>query len=290
MKKLTISQILIRILLVVLAVLMLYPFWYVMCMAFSTYADTLGKTLLFWPANFTLEPVKYVLRAKDFVRIYGNTMFVVGVGTVLSLLFTVTFAYPLSRRVPGTKWIQYLTFFTILFSGGTIPTFMVVRMTGLYNTLWSLIIPGVMNPFNVFLMRNFFNTIPDSLDEAASIEGAGSMWILFRVMLPLSMAGIATLALFYGVGYWNAYFNALLYINKREYWTLQVLLREMLVSVQPDLLGGGAVYDTAESSSLQLSQPIKMATIVISTVPVMVIYPFLQKYFVKGVMVGAVKG
>ena len=290
MGRMTFGQCAVRAALILLAAVMLYPFWYVVCMALSTYEDTVGQTLLLLPANFTLEPVKYVLAGADFLHIYGNTLFVVGVGTALSLIITVMFAYPLSRKVPGTRLIQALTFFTIIFSGGTIPTFMVVKMTGLYNSLWSLILPGVMNPFNAFLMRNFFNTIPDSLDEAASIEGASCVWILVKVMLPLSLAGIATLALFYGVGYWNAYYNALLYINKRENWTLQVLLREMLVSVQPDLLGGGMSASSAEGTAAQMTEPLKMATVVVSTLPVMLIYPFVQKYFVKGVMVGAVKG
>jgi putative aldouronate transport system permease protein len=206
-------------------------------------------------------------------------------------LITVMFAYPLARQVPGCRWIQYITFFTVLFNGGIIPTFMVVKSTGLLNSLWSLILPVVLNPFNAFLMRNFFKTIPESLDEAAAIEGASPFWILLWVMLPLSLAGISTLALFYGVGYWNAYFNALLYINKREYWTLQVLLREILITVQPDLLGAGmGAASGAESSSAQMSMNIKMATVIVTIVPVMLIYPFIQRFFVKGVMIGAVKG
>lgn len=290
MKRLSFSHILTRISLVVLAVVMLYPFWYMVCMAFSTFTETLDKSLLLWPAGFTLDAFKYVLNASDFAKIFSNTMIVVVVGTSLSLVVTIAFAYPLSRKVPGYKWLQYFAYFTIIFSGGTIPTFMIVKMTGLLNSLWSLIIPGLMNPFNMFLMRNFFNTVPDSLDEAAQIEGASPLWILFRIMIPLSMAGIATIALYYGVGYWNAYFNALLYITKRDMWTLQVLLREMLISVQPDLLGGAGSADTTQSSSAQLSMTVKMATVLISSVPIMIVYPFLQKYFVKGVMVGAVKG
>lgn len=289
-RKKSVGHILIVVFLIVLAIVMLYPFWYVVCMAFSTYEATVNKTLLFWPAGFTLNSVKYILSGADFLHIYGNTLFVVIVGTVLSLIVTIMFAYPLSRKVPGYRAIQGFTFFTLLFNGGIIPTFMVVKMTGLYNSLWALIIPGLMNPFNAFLMRNFFNSIPTALDEAAEIEGASSTWILIRIMLPLSMAGIATLALFYGVGYWNAYFNALLYINKREQWTLQVLLHEMLQTVQPDLFGAGMASMATEGTAAQMTMSLKMATVVVSTLPVMVIYPFVQKYFVTGVMVGAVKG
>jgi putative aldouronate transport system permease protein len=289
-ERLSLPRIALRGALLLLAGLMLYPFWYVLCMGLSTYEQTVNSTILLLPAGFTLKPISYVLGASDFLHIYGNTLFVVVVGTTLSLLITVMFAYPLARRILGTKVLQWVTFFTLIFNGGIIPTFMVVRMTGLYNSLWSLIIPGVMNPFNVFLMRNFFNTIPETLDEAAQIEGAGSMWILIRIMLPLSLAGIATLALFYGVGYWNAYFNALLYINKRENWTLQVLLREILVTVQPDLFGGGMAGSGDQSTAAQMSMPVKMATVLVSTLPIMMIYPFIQKYFVTGVMVGAVKG
>ncbi|HML45129.1 MAG TPA: carbohydrate ABC transporter permease [Clostridia bacterium] len=276
--------------LLLMALCTLYPFWYVLCMALSDYQATLGKGLLFLPAGFTLANLRYILSTPDFLRIYGNTGFVVGMGTFLSLTFTTMFAYGLARRVPGKTWIAYAVFFTLLFSGGMIPTFLVVRGTKLMNTLWALIVPRVIDPFNIFLMRNFFQSIPDSLDESASVEGAGPMTILLKIILPISLPGLATIALFYGVGYWNAFFDAVIYISSRERWTIQVLLRELLVSMQPDILGSGATAGSADNLGQTLGYTVKMATVVTAIVPIMCIYPFLQRYFVKGVIVGAVKG
>lgn len=276
--------------LTVLAFCTLYPFWYVLCMALSTYQDTVGKTVILWPQNFTWANMNYILSTPDFVRIYANTAFVVLVGTAMSLVFTTMCAYALSRNVPGGKWIGFGIFFTLLFGGGMIPTFLVVRSTGLLNTLWALILPRVIDPFNIFLMRNFFQSIPSSLDESASLDGAGVFTILFRIILPVSMPGIATVALFYGVGYWNAFFDAVIYISSRERWTIQVLLRELLISIQPDILGSGATAGSADNLGQTLGYTVKMATVVTAVVPVMIIYPFLQRYFVHGVIVGAVKG
>ncbi len=288
-RKLTFGQYVIRIMLILLAVCTLYPFWYVLCLSLSTYKDTIGKTLIFYPINFTLSSIQYVLSTSDFLNIYKNTLFVVIMGIILGLTMTILFAYPLSRKVPGNRWISFVVFFTLLFHGGMIPTFMVVKATGLLNSLWALILPRLMDPFYVFLMRNFMNSIPESLDEAASIEGASSIWILVKVILPLSGAGIATIGLFYGVFYWNQFFDALLYISSREKWTVQVLLREILISVQPDILGSG-MTGAAEDPSVNMAVTVKMATVTVAIVPIMLLYPFIQRYFVKGIMIGAIKG
>ena len=265
----------------------LYPFWYVICYALSTYEDVIKVNLLFWPQNFTLENTQYILSTADFLKIYGNTIFVVVVGTVTSMAVTVMYSYGLARKVPGHSAISGLTFFTLIFTGGMIPTFMVVRSTGLLNSLWALIIPRLVDPVNIFLMRNFFQAIPQDLDESASIDGAGSIRTLASIILPLALPGIATLCLFYAVGYWNQFFEAVLYTSNRPQWTLQIMLHELLISSSTDAVGSSSSSDNFGAA---LSTSVKMASVVVTVVPVMCIYPFLQKYFVKGVIVGAVKG
>lgn len=276
--------------LIALGIVMLYPFWYVLVFSLSTYKDAISHTFLFWPVNFTLQNIRYILNSGNFAQIYGNTLFVVGVGTALSLAVTMLFAYALARDVPGKSWISHLLFFTILFSGGMIPTYLVVRSTGLLNTLWALIIPRLMDPFYVFLMKNFFQAIPKELDEAAIIDGAGLFTLMVRIVLPLSLAGIATIGLYYGVGYWNQFFDAIIYINKREKWVLQVLLRELLTHDTTDILGSSAGIASSFDANAVTTYSIKMACVVTAVVPVTLIYPFVQRYFVKGVIVGAVKG
>jgi putative aldouronate transport system permease protein len=258
-------------------------------MASLSSAKSLGTSrLLLFPIDFTLSNLKYVASTPDFVRIYGNTLFVVGVGTLLSITCTILFAYPIARKIPKTKWLRYFTFFTLLFGGGMIPTYLVVKETGLLNSTWALILPRLMDPFYVFLMINFILGIPESIDEAATIDGASPIRILMQLIIPLSTAGIATLALFYGVSYWNLFFDAILYISNREKWTIQVLLREILMSSQMDILGTG-ISSAVDDPSMTTGYTIKMATVTLAVIPVMIIYPFVQKYFTKGVLVGAVK-
>jgi putative aldouronate transport system permease protein len=275
-------------LLLFLFVVTLYPFWYVVCMSLSTYTAVIKKGLLFVPVEFSLASIRFVVKAPGFGRIYLNTAFVVIVGTLLSMFSTMCLAYPLTRRLPGRRVLAGIIFFTMLFSGGMIPTYLVVRATGLLNRLWALILPVMVSPFNVFLLRSYFQTIPESLNESAEIDGAGVLTILFRIIMPVSLPGLATVALFYAVGYWGSFFDVLLYISQKSKWTLQMLLREILINVQPDSLGGTS--SGIEDIAALVGPTVKMAVIVVSIVPIMVVYPFLQKYFVKGVMVGAIKG
>lgn len=271
-------------LLALLFFITLYPFWYVMMLAFSSGDRASGYELIFWPVDFTLANVRYVLSTPDFFHIYGNTAFVVVVGTLLSLVATVLLAYGLSQKVFGIRVVRMIVLFTMLFNGGMIPTYLVVRGTGLMNNLWALILPAMISPFNVFLMVNAFKAIPDSLSESAYLDGAGIVKTLVYVLTPLMKPTIATLLLFYAVAYWNTYFSAVIYTPKRSRWTLQVLLRQILIN--NDQNGVGGAVDSAIAS---LSTNLKMATVFVSIVPIMLVYPFLQKYFTSGVMVGAVK-
>lgn len=273
------------ILLILLAIITFYPFWYVVVMSFSTNLEVQNINFLLWPKGFTLDNIKYIFATEHFGKIYLNTFFVVVVGTILSMTCTIFYAYPIYKKVPGARFFSFMAFFTLIFSGGIIPTYAVVRATGLINSLWSVILPVTLDPFFVFLMINYLKTVPHSLVESAEIDGAGVLRTLWQIMLPVSMTGLATITLFYAVGYFNAYFNAMIYLTDRENWTLQLLLREILISTQA---GSGGV--SGISSAARLGKTLKMATILTAVVPVMLIYPFVQRYFVHGVMVGAVKG
>ena len=286
-KRITFVSALNAALLFILGLIMLYPFWYVISYSLSTYQDVVKVDFLWHPVNFTLDNIRFILETSDFLGIYRNTLFVVIVGTVLSLLSTLLFSYALSRDVPGHKWISRFTFFTLIFSGGMVPTFLVVRGTGLLNSLWALILPRLVDPFNAFLMRNFFRGIPRELDESAHMDGAGPWRTLMSIILPLALPGIATICLFYAVGYWNQFFDAVLYTSNRPQWTLQVLLKELLVNSETDAVGGTSSSDQFGAA---LSTSVKMASVVVTIVPILLVYPFLQKYFVKGTLVGAIKG
>ena len=216
-----------------------------------------------------------------------STVIVTVLGTFLSLFLTVCAAYALSRDyLPGRKFFTGLILFTMYFSGGMIPTFLVVKQLGLYDTLAALFIPQSVNVFNFIVMRTFFRELPKELEEAARIDGASDIQTLARIILPLSLPIIATIGLFYAVGYWNSYFDALLYVQDPNKYTLQLRLRSLL-------FGGELNNSAANQEGLGtqvMSQSLKMATVAVSTIPILVVYPWLQKYFVKGVMVGSVKG
>lgn len=283
LNRMTLGEAVIMVILALLALTMLYPFWYVVCVALSNYEDILGASLLFWPRNFSLEALSVVVNGKDFLQYISNTIFVVITGTILSMITTIGISYALARKVKGHRIVQYFVFFTLLFYGGMIPTYLVVRSTDLLNTSWALILPRLCDPFNVFLLRNAFRSIPEELDESASIDGAGVLRTLVSIVLPVSLAGIATITLFYSVGYWNSFFDGILYISDRTKWTMQMYLRELLIVSQND-----AVADTGGIATATYT--VKMATVLVSVIPILVVYPFVQRYFVKGVMVGAVKG
>ncbi len=271
----------------VLGLVMLYPMWYVLCVSMSDNMALVGKQIILWPQGFDMSGYEYVLNTPDIISIYGNTLYVMFFGVLISMVLTIGAAYGLSRKPKGYKFATYFFLIPMLFSGGMIPAYLNIRSFGLLNNLWSLILSGTVSSYNVFILRNFFTSIPDSLEESAMIEGAGTYTILLRIVLPLSLAGIATIALFYGVGYWNMYFSALIYCNRRENWVLQVFLKQVLINAQPDILGGGTDGQAGMKTS---SRTVQMAVVFVSVVPVLCIYPFIQRYFVKGVMVGAVKG
>ncbi len=266
----------------------LYPFYYVIIGSIS--GDSVGAQEIYflYPKDLDLSAYSMVFSTTSILRAYGNTLFITIVGTLLSLLLTTLTAYPLSKqRLHGRRVLTTLFYFTMLFNGGLVPTYLVIRDLGLIDTLWALILPKVISVYNMLLLINFFKSIPSGLEESAKIDGAGDMTALIRIVLPLSLPIFATLTLFYAVGYWNSWFDAVMYLNRSRNFPLQLVLREIVQSVDLSYVaGGGADYSMSDTTI----QSVRLATIVVAILPIMMVYPFLQKYFVKGVMIGAIKG
>ncbi len=286
-KKITVGQIVNYGLLTLLAFVCLYPFLNVIAYSLSGYNAVLSGKVTFYPVDLNFDAYRQILGKTQIWNSMNTTILVTLMGTSLSLILTIFAAYSLSRDdLPGRKFLTGMILFTMYFSGGMIPTFLVVKGMGLYDTLGALFVPQAVNVFNFIVMRTFFRSLPESLEEAARIDGASYMQVLVKIILPLSLPIIATIGLFYAVGYWNTYFDALLYIQDPDKYTLQLRLRSLLFG--EELNNSGA---SLEGMGTQvMSKSLKMATVAVSTVPILVVYPWLQKYFVKGVMVGSVKG
>lgn len=270
--------------LIFVSFLTLFPFLHIVAKSFSEEAYVLAKDVVLWPVGFTTSSYSYVLGNPRFIRAFGVSVYVTVVGTALNMLLTTITAYPLSkRRMPGKSIIMFMYVFTMMFNGGLIPTYLLVRNLGLINRLWALILPVAVIPFNMIILKNFFMSIPDSLEESAVIDGATQLRILFTIIVPLSLPAMATVGLFYAVGHWNQYFSALIYLSDRALYPLQLYLREIIIEDGAQLVDAEALMDVAPIS-------VRGATIVAATVPILLVYPFVQKYFVKGIMIGAVKG
>jgi putative aldouronate transport system permease protein len=279
-----------NVLLVLFSLVIIMPFWTVIMNSFVSEAEIMRRgVFIFFPEEWNFDAYEIMLGpGSNIYRAYGNTIFVVSVGTVLNLIFTITLAYGLSkRRFKGRGIITGLIFFTMIFNGGMIPTFMLVKSLGMLNSRTALIFPGLIGTWNMFIMRNFFYAIPESLEEAAFIDGANPFQTLVLIILPLSMTAIATIGLFYAVGHWNAWFGALIYINDSAKLPVQNILRNIIAASNMSEVDS-YLYDSMRTPPP--SQAIRAAAVMICTVPILVIYPFIQKYFVKGVMVGSIKG
>jgi len=272
-------------LLLVTAVLMFFPFLYIFSVSFSSMRDFLENEFLLWPKEWVTDAYRYILGNNRFIRsIWVSAVVTVG-GTFLNLLFTVTMAYGLSRPFLGQRPLIFMVLFTFLFNAGIIPTYLIVKETGLIDTLWALIIPVLISPWNLIVMRQFFRNIPEELTEAATVDGANPFKIFSSVILPLSKPALATFGLFYAVSHWNSYFTGLLYMNNPSKWPVQVLLRQIVIVNDNTALLEQQGYVQAPPA-----ETIQMAAILLATVPILIIYPFLQKHFAKGVMLGSVKG
>ncbi|NOU65357.1 ABC transporter permease subunit [Paenibacillus sp. LMG 31461] len=274
-------------LLILMMLLTVYPLIYVLFASVSDAGTLMGyKGMLWRPLGFSLDAYTNVFRNPMIVKGYGNTLFVVLAGLVLNITLTAFGAYALSRKsLRYRKPLMLFIIFTMFFSGGLIPLYLTVKGVGLIDSLWSLIIPTAINTFNLILMKTAFEAIPDALEESAKIDGANDFVILFRIVLPLSMPVIAVMLLYYGVGHWNSWFNAMIFLQERSLYPLQLVLRGILLQGETNANSGASDDDAA-----MLAATLKYATIIVATVPILFVYPFLQKYFVKGALIGAVKG
>lgn len=273
----------------ILVIVVLYPIIYVISASFSSgNAIATGKVWL-WPVEFTLDGYAAVLKYKDIWIGYRNSILYTVAGTFINVCMTMICAYPLSRKnLRGRNKIMFLFTFTMLFNGGMLPNYILISKLKMINTAWSLLLPGAISVYNMIVARTFIQSnIPDELLESSRIDGCDDIRFFFKMVLPLSKAILAVLVIWYAVGHWNSYFNAFLYLNDKNKYPLQIYLREILVlgEVQSDMIDG-----ETESAIRNLKYLLKYSTIVVSTAPLYVIYPFIQKYFVKGVMIGSVKG
>ncbi|WP_400244299.1 carbohydrate ABC transporter permease [Niallia sp. JL1B1071] len=271
--------------LIIIALICFLPFVNVIASSFASTQEVVARRFIMIPRTFSLDAYRYILSTPTIFKSLAVSVGVTGIGTLVSMVLTSLMAYGLSRKyLKGRGFLNFLVVFSMLFSGGMIPTFLVVKALGLIDSYWSLILPVAINAFNLIIMRNFFQALPDSLEESAKMDGCTDLGVFWKIMLPLALPSIATISLFYAVTYWNTYMTAILYINDSTKWPIQVLLRQIVI-VSSGMQAEGSSVDV-----IPPAQTIKMAVIVIATVPMLIAYPFVQKYFVKGALVGSVKG
>ena len=265
----------------------LLPFLYVVAGSFATEKELTQRAFFIIPHEISFNAYYYIAKTGEVFRGLKNSLFVTVVGTIVNMFFTTTFAYPLSKSyLRGRNGLLNMVIVTMLFGGGMIPTFIWMQTLHLYNTFWVLILLGAINPFNMIIVKNFFQDLPAELEEAARVDGCSDIRIFAQIVLPLSKPVIASISLFYAVGHWNDYFSAMIYLKDSSKEVVQIVLRRIV------LLAGG--IDTSqfdyESQGTPPDKAVKMAATMFATIPILVVYPFVQKYFAKGVMVGAVKG
>ncbi len=278
------------VLLVLLSLAIIIPVLSVVVNSFVSAAEVARRgQFIFWPEDFDFSAYIMLFNSDRIYSGYANTLFVTIVGTALSMLLTISLAYPLSKKdLRGRNAILGMVFFTMLFNAGTIPNFLLIKEIGLLDTRWALVLPYICNTWNMLIMRNFFYAIPDSLEEAAYLDGANQMQVIITVILPLSLPSIATISMFYAVSFWNAWFPGVMYVTNKSLQPVQNIMRSIIVAASGQMEDLGIMQDNIEI--MPTSNTIKCAAIVITTVPILCVYPFIQKYFVKGVMVGSVKG
>ena len=278
------------VILTLVALTTIAPFIYIIGASFATELELAQRPLLIIPHEISFNAYEYIFSTNKIVSGFKNSIFITAAGTLINLFFTVTMAYAISKpRLRGRNFVLNMVIFSMFFGGGMIPSYIVTaNLLNMKNTYWSVLLPGAISAYNMMIVKNFFQGIPQELEESASIDGCTDVGILWKIVLPLSLPVLATFGLFYAVGHWNAYFGAMIYMpGAREKWPLQVLLREIII------LANATVADSSLLDPEFVQPPeqsVKMAVIVVSTIPIMCVYPFLQKYFVKGVMVGALKG
>ncbi len=284
-----VAQTLIYAALIGLALISIIPILHVISVSFSTPNAVARSGLMLIPQDFTLDSYQFVFKGGSVQRAFLVTLFITVVGTSLSLLTTTMAAYALSREdLPGRNFLMIFIIIPMVFSAGIIPGYMLIRDLRLINSVWAMILPAMINSFYLILMRNFFETIPASLVESARIDGAGEFTILFRIMIPLALPAMMTIGLFYAIAYWNEFFRGIFYITDPQNWPLQVLVRNVVV--QADLNELGMTNRDLYGSQTINQLTIRAATIVVTMAPFAILYPFLQRFFIKGIVLGAEKG
>ena len=268
--------------LILVCFLMLYPVVYVIACSFSEETSILRGDVSFLPVQPHAKAYTKVFNYPQLWTSYRNTILYTVLGTFINLILTVCGAWALSqKKMVGRRFFTLMCTFTMFFGGGMIPTFLIVKDYRLLNTIWAMILPSAVSTYNMILMRTFFLAIPSSLVEAAELDGCTDFGILFKIVLPLSMASQMTIGMFYAVGHWNSYFNAVIYLSDKELFPLQIILRQVVLMNE--------IVENASSTESNMAEGIKYATIVVAMLPMLCVYPFVQKYFVKGVMIGSVK-
>ena len=271
-----------------LIVAMIFPFWYLLMGSLSDAKLAAGGGLFLLPAGLSLDSYTAILNNNSFLTSFRTTVIVTIAGTAIGTFFSATTAYAISKtRLRGAAFFAFLILFTMLFNGGLIPNYLLVKELGMMNTLWALILPNALSAFNIFVMRSFFKGIPEELEEAARIDGANDLTIFFKVVLPLSKPVLATIGLFIAVMYWNEFFATVLYITDKDKWQLQAVLRDIISNTSQVMSASGTTIGFQRNVS---EFTVRMASIVVATVPILVVYPFLQKHFAKGALIGSVKG
>ena len=271
----------------VIGLLCLYPFLYTLSISLSSAAEASREGFHLFPRQISLTSYKMVLTNPNIITGYLNTILRTVLGTALSLLACCVAAYPLARKeMPHRSMITFLIVFTMLFGGGMVPSYLLIQKLGLLNSIWALVLPGMLSAFNIIIVKNFFQALPESLAESARIDGAGDWAVLFRIYIPLSKPVLATVALWTAVGHWNSWFDAMLYITDDRKQVLQTFLQRIVIESSTRLMELGV----ADKAIVEFTaDTIKAATIVVTILPIICVYPFLQKYFVKGILLGGVK-
>jgi len=285
-KKLTSFDYINYALLALISLVSVFPFIYVFSVSFTDPEVYIPLKFYIVPEKWSFAAYEYILSTNSFLNAFKNTVFITVIGAVLSILVSFTFAYALTKKaLPGRNWMLGAVIFTLVFNAGILPNYLLIKELGLLNSLWSLILSGITNAWSLIIIKSFLESLPSELEDAARIDGCSDISVFWRIVIPLSMPAIAAFTLFFSVAYWNIYFNALIYLTDSSKWTLQVLVKSLVIdsdsSGGSDLSGDGAVLP---------QETIRMASIVLAMVPILLIYPFLQKHFAKGVMLGSVKG
>ncbi|MFS0723597.1 carbohydrate ABC transporter permease [Paenibacillus sp. 1P07SE] len=264
----------------------LYPFIYMIAVSLSSNVHVLRGEVFLWPKGFNLNVYKMVLQDPKIIQAYMNTIVYAVLGTAMSLIVTAAGAFAISKReMMFQRGFMMMIVVTMFFSGGMIPTFLVVRGYGIVDTIWAMVLPTLVSTWNLIIMRTFFAGLPKEVEESGKIDGLSDIGVFFRLALPLSKAILATIGLFYAVAIWNNFFSAMLYLRNTDLFPLQVVLRNLVLQGGGNNAGGSVGGD-----SLLVDESIKFATIIVSTLPILMVYPFLQKYFAKGALIGSVKG